>query len=337
MRFNEVTITTTTITAAIDGIVDRHIIYCILPLYITDYKAQKTPRSHSVILPVYEQPNKIILIKKDDQYRCQYKIKAGCFPHGVEVVISTGHNNMNIRIYPESIQATGVKNMEIAKACVKYIFTLIKKLQERLIIMNEDKEKTLEVYKWLETETRGRLDTNGRYILNKPKDPKKCFEGNELLIAKLFVKYIAEGRLPKNKYQDIYLNRIRWMMKVTFLCRGSLTNKGLNIQMRNYSYNVGFYIDKKKTRDVFIAEKSEYIYSRYDNMIDNCVEIRIQHPSTSNPGHNGYFHTFRIHTSGKVVQSSKIVGEAQDIFYLFVNIIKESKNKIKLKKRAFIE
>src|SRR3989337_2322086 len=93
-------IKTTTITAitCFDGVIDRIAIAQLLPIFISDHKPIKTPRSKKIILPIYSTPNKIIAIKWLDKYRCQYKIKSGWFPNSVEIIMSTGMKNINIKV-----------------------------------------------------------------------------------------------------------------------------------------------------------------------------------------------------------------------------------------------
>ncbi len=334
MQFEEIRITTSTAIFDFKGKLDRGNVYRLFPLYITDHEPIRTPRTKKIILPVYEEKNKVIVVKSGRDYRSQFEIVTGCFPNGTELIISTGENNLGVKLSRKRLHITGVKDIEKVKECVEYILKSIIKIQNRLLILNENMDMAKNIYDWLVKNTKGEK-IGKKNLLKRPPNPANYFEGDQLEIAKLFVKYISEGMLDVNKYQEIYLAKIRWIMRVSFICCGSLKIRQISYQMRNYSFNIGFLIDKRKLRNVF--SKREYIYARFDNMVDNCVEIRIQHPDTLSPGRKGYFHTFRIHTSGEVVQSSKIETEAEDIYYTFINIVKDYSHKMKLIGRSIIE
>lgn len=333
--YNQLKTTTKTLVQPLLGTLDRFVLFNVLPLNITSkLLTQKvtTSKKKAIIFPVVEKVGGIILLKYKDLYRCQFDLPDinKSFPNCVSAIVSTGTENLSIKMFNTCIQVTGDINSERTERTVDALLARIYKLSQILLNISGEADNVSTIITSIVesynvstiikcmVETCPLIDTNDNYLEGLKETFKKLKEDFPKLksLIKLFFSHTMESILLKNDSNYI-MGKLRWVTRIMSIYTGSLEKKYLSVRLKNISLTInsgGSVIHLIKLRNELSFRN---ICTRYDSIIDDYLVVNMR--SRDDPGE---CQTFTIRPSGKILLSSTS-SESNESYYELMNIFQE--------------
>lgn len=413
IKFEHLPVTTMTALILLDGTVDIRRVFGLLEMAkfanIETFRATKKQK-----IPICDKPGTLITATFDNKTRGYVKTEISTgWRNSIMIDIATKCKNVNIKLSNTTIHMCGSVSEELCYEVGNYMINNIKKVQENLDYIKENKEKCQETLNWLKVGCRGDsyivdrntqqiidfvdhienegflfdgdghpyiseimaplsinveytiteygqiLDNKQEYLyiytvsnehyigtlksiettwpdiyktmvdsnllnvrpihivmprrVNSVKIPEEYYngypDGVDARIANFFIEC-----LPDYQYYDEYMDFIDEVLTYDRIYTEPLTIKELFPLMVNYSYSLGFCIDRSKLAQLIHGRAGFWAF--YNNTTDHCVKIILPYEPTAemkaidNLRYNKdqkkkrkYQHSFMVYKSGLVTQS----------------------------------
>lgn len=154
-------------------------------------------------------------------------------------------------------------------------------------------------------------------------------------IYKFFIQYITDYA-----YYSDYCKFIESILNVKNVIDKPVKVKSILIAMINYSYELGFDVNRLKLAQYINMNKNSGFYATYNNTSDCYVKIELPYEPTDNmkkirKKDKIPKHTFMVYKTGIVTQSGPNVEYSKQAYYKFMNIIYSISHLIRQKGKPY--
>lgn len=334
--FENLKVTTRTIIAELRGEIYTIPVFNFLPVVKILLPTEKKSKSK---IPHFPIPGSVLSIRCRDVHGNVYSRgvpKNKAFKNSVTLDISTVIKNSSIKVCPKKLQICGAASLEDGINAANLTLTNIKHLEDKLVWVQNNPEKTQEIIKWLKENTKGEpVEIDCTTLNPETLTPENQIQHFKLskpskLIPEEFNQDIASWLLSlidDFQYYDDYCMKLDYLTNV----RSVISSKELSISnagysMLNYNYKLGFEVDRDALH-VNIDGVNGFM-AVYDNALKSYVTIVLPYDLPENSFINKKkkkvpHHTFLVYRSGSVTQSGPGEELMREAYYLFMNTIKD--------------
>lgn len=347
--FEDLHVTTMTLVMTFTNGINKDFAFHLLP--ITRIDMPPTQGSGKCKLPHCSVPGSILSMRYDGKTRGIIINKSRSFKNAITIDISTTKKNVNLKLSPFSIQICGASCRDDGIEAANYILGYLRSIQERLRIIQAHETKFQEEMDWIFDQTKGE---------NVEIPDWKTHKNNETVILKIYNSRPGNKIRPINieppehlnkdiikffiSYSDDFLYhgdfyaKIDSIRKLTEIINEPIELKTVDEAMVNYNYSLGFEIDRAKLNE--LIDSKHCFISRYNNALSTSVTIELPYEplESSNIKRRKSkipHHTFLCYRSGSVTQSGPGGQLMRDVYYLFMNTIREIMPYIKYEKSSY--
>lgn len=339
--FKKHKVTTMTLVIPLTGIINLDAAFALLPVTPIEVEMPKSP-SQKLKLPHHPVPGSILSMRYNGSSRGAAQPNKKSFKNMITIDISVKTKNLNLKLSKSNIQMCGAKSEEQAREGVGYILQHLKHIQEKFTVMNNENLKLQSTFSWIRIATKGRFvpheikDNDGVRIIGdhrlvRPPKPYPAHVNTE--IADLFLNQMHEFH-----YYNDFCHEIEILKNIPNIITENLEIDQVYKVMVNYKYNLGFEVDRFQLTTLINGLNG--FYSQYDNVLEHNVTIHM--PYKLPEGQKSLrkkdkvpCHTFIVYKSGIVTQSGPGEDLMEDVYYKFMNIIKDILPQIKIVKTKY--
>lgn len=339
-NFDDLKITTTTLILQLEGQVVPEAAFQLLPITRVNMPVKRSAAKCK--LPHCPTPGAILSMKFKNSTRGVVRSIKRPFKNAVTIDISTSKKNISVKLSDFKMQICGAPSKEDGHEAATLIIQHMKYIQYVLYKMRDNPKLTLEIIEWVNENTKGELV-----------ERTKWEDVGVLKVAKTFTDYIVvypsksipahfdyeiamfiAGMCADFYYHSDMLVKTNFMPNVVDIISPNLSIKAIDYAMVNYNFDIGFRIDRERL-DMFINERNGF-FSRYNNEHATCVTVEFPYV----PEENGNIKikknkvhkiSFLNYSSGMTTLSSNGNSITRDVYYLYMNTIRELRPYIELK------
>lgn len=350
-KFEDLKVTTITYLVEFDGEVKKDQLFNLLPITRIEHE-NKSKRSSKCKLPKCNIPGAILSIKNGSNTRGIVKNEKGGFENGISIDIVTAEKNINAKLAEQSIHMTGVSSEENGLEAATHIINHIKWCQYILDIIQNNMSESIKVMEIVKSLARGPkvekvLNINAHaghnyVIMSEVESLNEVALPNALKLMhqmgltdqryQYLADYLVKMLVDYNEY-GLYVAKLDYIFKQTWVYRGSLEIVEREKLMVNYNYSLGFAVKRSILAELF--DDCDGFISHLDPAINVCTRIYLPYQMTDQQlkrynkkkkkstkiDNHTKSHVFMIYKSGKVTQSGPGGDIMRDAYYKFMNLI----------------
>lgn len=346
VKYEHLPTTTLTIVTELKGEIDlTHLCY-LLPI---TYLICNQPNYKKV--PTCNVKGGIISVRYKDIMR-GFPKNSRSFKNAIIIDLSMGNKNVSLKLSQKKIQLCGASSERMAIKASEIIVAYIQRIEELLIRLHKDPQKTNRTFEWMLNLTKCKKEN--RILLNPPQDFSLLHHEYPEDIDKTLAQWILPMISDYVEYEDfkMHLKYLKGLQSI--LVQGTIEMHPIQVKMKNHNYCIQFPIRRQKVFELF-SSLPDWI-AIYDSTWDSSVRLlylsetkkidykdedtfpffdKEEDEDEEDEEEEGtdQYHTFTVFSTGSVTQSGPNPHEIEELYNKFNRILVENKEKIIMRTR----
>lgn len=295
--------------------------------YIFSLTNGKNAKKKDLIFPIGEKGD--FMNARYEKLARGSKRRNGCLKNSISTDFSLGVKNVCVKIYPLTLHFTGLKSEAQGVEGANLILNYFRSLQEKIVFKPEDRENLLKLNYHLDLILKKILNGNNPdlyrlSIIEQDMIMKTCSKFvpilNPYLKNWIEIENVSNVLLFSEMLKNIDVDNFQ-------ICTDDLGINYASTAMINYNFRLGFPIKKDILRREFESMKDMSV--RYDKLSDHSVTIEVSYvKERGKKSKKVNCQTIKIYSSGNVTHSGPGGKIMKDLYFVFMEKIKEIREKI---------
>lgn len=239
----------------------------------------------------------------------------GDWEHSIVVDMSEAVKVVSFKVSPTNLHMCGCKSIEMGIQASKIMIDTINTTQNNIALLQQNKDLSQKVFREVLSECIIYDGKNTIFVCDAMILPTDDSEYAQIKRAFHFF-------MGDILYREQAILKYRWLMEVSSFLSGPLSYSHFKMGMMKYRFNLNFPCDLYLVYKYFPMIDRRFLANYYKGVRNKTV---LEFPCLKNPQSK---HTLSVERSGQVTHSCSQLDEIDEVFNLFMDIIRRIKDHV---------